>query len=242
MSKSRGDILKKIIIMLSVISFALVGCSQEQKSQISEPTTERSVETNSKTKINDLELKKSEEIEVFEKALSDSKKEPGIVNMTNPQYQFSLGEDLYFLWIKEEYGTIMNTKDTNTIYTLSSSSVKEVYEFVNINQSQKVEEVVYGHMDIQNLEGLDKFINNIENQNEAKLNFIQYGTEGQRGVRTLTFDGEQVNVFHSVDGNFIEEYSCKKLIVATDEEIKKYILSECTGSFNGDFELLSVPN
>lgn len=228
--------------MLSVISLALVGCSQETKSQISEPTTEQNVETNSNTKINDLELINAEEIEVFEKALSDSKKEPGIVNMSTPQYQFSLGEDSFFLWIKEDNGTIMNTKDTHTIYTLTSSSVKEVYEFVNKGRSQKIEEVVYGHMDIQNLEGLDKFINNVENQNEAKLNFIQYGTEGQLGVRTLTFDGEKVNIFHSVDGNFIEEYSCKKFIVETEEEIKKYILSECTGSFNGDFELLSVPN
>lgn len=228
--------------MLSIINFVLVGCSQEPKSQICEPTTEQNVETNFKTKINHLELKKAEEIEVFEKALSDSKKEPGIVNMTNPQYQFSLGEDSFFLWINEKNGTIMNTNDTHTIYTLSSSSVKEVYEFVNKAQPQKIEEVVYGHMDIQNLEGLDKFINNVENQNEAILNFIQYGTEGQLGVRTLTFDGEQVYVFHSVDGNFIEEYSCKKLTVQTEEAIKKYILSECTGSFNGDFELLSVPN
>ncbi|RTQ90038.1 hypothetical protein [Lysinibacillus telephonicus] len=164
--------MKKIIIMLSIINFVLVGCSQEPKSQISEPTTEQNVETNFKTKINHLELKKAEEIEVFEKALSDSKKEPGIVNMTNPQYQFSLGEDSFFLWINEKNGTIMNTNDTHTIYTLSSSSVKEVYEFVNKAQPQKIEEVVYGHMDIQNLEGLDKFINNVENQNEAILNFM----------------------------------------------------------------------
>ncbi|MGG0656274.1 DUF4362 domain-containing protein [Rummeliibacillus pycnus] len=106
----------------------------------------------------------------------------------------------------------------------------------------KVEEVVNNHGDVQNLEGLDRFVKNVENQKETKLNFIQYGTEGQRGVRTLTFDGEQVIVFHSVDGNIIEEYNCKKIIVEAEEEMKSYILSECKGSFNGDFELLSVPN
>ena len=87
----------------------------------------------------------------------------------------------------------------------------------------------------------ETFVKNVENQNEAIINYIQYGTEGQRGVRTLTFNGEQINVSHIVDGDFIEEYNCKKVIVETKEEIQKYILSECTGNFIGDFELLSIP-
>lgn len=104
----------------------LVGCSQEIES---EPTTKKNEETHANTK--DLELKELEEIDVIKKAVSDSKKEPGIVNMTNPQYRFSIGEETYFLWINEKSGTIMNTKDTHTIYTLSDSSVKEIFEFVN---------------------------------------------------------------------------------------------------------------
>lgn len=130
MSKLKGDILKKIFLLFTVISIALVGCAQEPKSQISEPT-EKNIETNSSTKISDLELKEKEEIDIFERAISNSKKEPGIVNMMSPQYQFSIDEDSYFLWITKESGTIMNTKDTHTIYTLSSGSVKEVYEFIN---------------------------------------------------------------------------------------------------------------
>lgn len=114
--------------------------------------------------------------------------------------------------------------------------------FANKGQSHNIEEVVNDNNDIQNLEGIDRFVKNVENQNEAIINYIQYGTEGQRGVRTLTFDGEQINVSHIVDGDFIEEYNCKKVIVETEEEIQKYILSQCTGNFIGDFELLSIPN
>ncbi|QUG41955.1 DUF4362 domain-containing protein [Psychrobacillus sp. INOP01] len=114
--------------------------------------------------------------------------------------------------------------------------------FVNKGQSYNIEEVVNDHYDIQNLEGLDRFVKNVENQKEAIINYIQYGIEGQRGVRTLSFDGEQINVSHSVNGDFIEEYNCKKVLVEIEEEIQKYILSECTGNFIGDFELLSIPN
>ena len=109
-------------------------------------------------------------------------------------------------------------------------------------QSNNIEEVVNIHGDIQNLEGLNEFIENVNNQNEAEINYVQYGTEGQRGVKILTFDGEQINVSFSTDGDFVEKYNCQKVKVETKEEINKYILSECTGNFNGDSELLSVPN
>ncbi|MEQ6358049.1 hypothetical protein ABNX05_25990 [Lysinibacillus sp. M3] len=126
----------KKFLLFAIINLALVGCSQEPETKTSEPITKKNVEEEAyiNTKTIDLELKESEEIAIFEKAVSKSKKEPGVVNIaTEPQYQFSSGKEIYFLWITEASGTIMNTKDTHTIYTLSSNSVKEVYEFVNKN-------------------------------------------------------------------------------------------------------------
>lgn len=126
--------MKKQFIILSVISFALVGCSQEPKIEISESVVKNTSETETPTEansnINDLELKDAEVKDIFKRAVSNAKKEPGIVNMAEPQYQFSIGEETYFLWITKESGTIMNTNDTHTIYTLSGSSVKEVYELL----------------------------------------------------------------------------------------------------------------
>ncbi|MEK4485704.1 hypothetical protein MHH81_08875 [Psychrobacillus sp. FSL H8-0484] len=123
--------MKKLFVLFIAFGFILAGCSQEQEKELSEVENESSSETVTTTKANSLELKETEEIEIFTKAVSDSKKESGIVNMTNPQYQFSIGEESYFLWITEDSGTIMNTKDTHTIYVLSSNSVEEIYEFVS---------------------------------------------------------------------------------------------------------------
>lgn len=108
-------------------------------------------------------------------------------------------------------------------------------------QSNNIEKVINDHGDIQNLESLDRFVENIKNQKKAEINYVQYGIEGQRGVSTLVFDGEQINISHSVDGDFIEEYSCKKIIVETEERINKYILNECNGNLNENVEYLSVP-
>ncbi|MGE7928978.1 DUF4362 domain-containing protein [Lysinibacillus xylanilyticus] len=110
-------------------------------------------------------------------------------------------------------------------------------------QSNNIEEVKNEHGDIQNLESLDRFVENIKNKKikKAEINYVQYGIEGKRGVSTLAFDGEQINISHSVDGDFIEEYTCKKIIVETEEGINKYILNECNGNLNENVEFLSVP-
>lgn len=128
-----GDILKKRFIVYAFISFALFGCAQESETKTSIPQTEKNEEAEAyiNTKTVNLELKESEEIALFERAVSNSTKESGMVNMATPQYQFDSGKNTYFLWITEESGTIMNIKDMHTIYTLSSKSVKEVYEFVH---------------------------------------------------------------------------------------------------------------
>jgi hypothetical protein len=109
-------------------------------------------------------------------------------------------------------------------------------------QSSNIEEVVNEHNDIQNIQALNTFIEHVENKNEGEINYVQYGIEGQRGVRTLTFSGEQINVSHTVDGEFIEEYICQDIKVETEGEVNSYILKQCKGDFEGDFELVSVTN
>lgn len=119
--------MKKLSILFIIIGLVLVGCSQKVQIETSVPVAKSISEEN----MEHLDLTEINEIAIFITAVSDSTKELGIVNMTNPQYKFTLGEESYFLWISEDNGTIMNTKDTHTIYSLSNSSIKEVNEFVN---------------------------------------------------------------------------------------------------------------
>ncbi len=87
------------------------------------------------------------------------------------------------------------------------------------SKNYNIEEVINKHNDIQNLEGLNRFVENVNDHNKTKINYVQYGIEGQRGVRTLTFDGEKINVSHSVDGDFIEEYNCNNSVRYSDSSI-----------------------
>jgi hypothetical protein len=112
----------------------------------------------------------------------------------------------------------------------------------NNSPQNNINEVVHKHGSLKNLKGLNAFVENVKKQTKDEINFVQYGIEGQRGVKTLTYNGEQIKVSHSVDGDFVEKYNCKKIIVKNEKGVMdKYILVGCTGDFNGDYELLSVP-
>ena len=123
--------MKKALIFLSLIGMVLAGCSQE-KLVVEETASKLDIAITPKENpgTTKLELNK-EEIVIFKRAVKDSIKEPGIVNMANPQFQFAIDGESYFLWISEEAGTIMDINDTHTIYTISSGSHKEIYGIIN---------------------------------------------------------------------------------------------------------------
>ena len=127
------------------------------------------------------------------------------------------------------------------ILIISGCKSNNIDEDVNEQNDKKSNiEVVSKHGHIQNLDALNTFVENVKNQIKSEINYVRYGEEGQRGVLTLTFNGENINVFHEVDGNFIEEYECKDVIAETNDDVKKYILIQCSGDFEGDFELLEI--
>lgn len=102
-----------------------------------------------------------------------------------------------------------------------------------------IEEVINEHGNISNIETLDTFVDKLKDQQKAKINVIHYGIEGQRVVEELTYNGEDVHVYRSVDEEFIEEYRCENVVMNEDGPKKQYVLKQCTGDFTGDTVLLS---
>jgi len=68
-------------------------------------------------------------------AIRKAKRLPGIVDMDAPDFSFKVGEDSYYLWIQEDAGSIMNSDDTHTLYTLRKKNAKEVFKLVNRSDS-----------------------------------------------------------------------------------------------------------
>lgn len=66
------------------------------------------------------------EIKQIKKAVNSAKKQPGIVDMADPQYKVELGGKSFFLWLSQDHGTIMDVENTHTIYSLTDKSVENV--------------------------------------------------------------------------------------------------------------------
>ena len=62
---------------------------------------------------------------IFKRAVSEATKVTDVILLKiNPEYQFSIDNETYFIWIDEGY--MMNKKDPFTLYTLSESSFNKI--------------------------------------------------------------------------------------------------------------------
>lgn len=77
-----------------------------------------------------IEITNPEDIKILEEAFRSAVKQDGSADMSDPEYKIDFGEDVYYLWITETSGTIMNLVDTHTIYALSEQSAQGVFELI----------------------------------------------------------------------------------------------------------------
>ena len=88
------------------------------------------VKINPKEEIQKIEITDQNE-SIFNRAVSDATKVKALfTNVPHPKVQFSIGDESYYLWVRDNEGLIMNTKNTFTLYTLSDRSLKEVKEII----------------------------------------------------------------------------------------------------------------
>ena len=109
----------------------LVNETKNDNLQINTESLEKIVIYPMKSKTETLVIEDIGSIEMIKLAVENAEKQPGIVNMANPEFRIEIGEETYFLWIDEKSGTIMNSEDTHTIYSLSENSIEQVNGLLN---------------------------------------------------------------------------------------------------------------
>ena len=115
-------------VFLLIILLAVGACSNAGPEKVDVYDMADSSESKQKTLVT---FTDSETINVFVEAFKNAYKEPGIVDIIDPGYQVKVDGKTYFLWIDKDYGIIMDSKDTHTIYSLSKESVKKIYDLLN---------------------------------------------------------------------------------------------------------------
>ncbi|SFA69377.1 MULTISPECIES: hypothetical protein [unclassified Bacillus (in: firmicutes)] len=143
-----------LALSLSFMSLFILGC-QSKENVSSETTTVNSSpksESNkslsiekdfvsidvSKTKgSNEITFDDKESLKAFQDIFSSAVKEPGKVNMANPEFYMDVvhdknNEQSLFLWIGEkgQKSTFMKAEDSNTIYTVPEKMTDKLIELV----------------------------------------------------------------------------------------------------------------
>ncbi|RSD28677.1 hypothetical protein [Mesobacillus subterraneus] len=119
--------MKKLTFILVMVVAFIVGCSSEPIEEVNVYKMKSFSETDMDILV---KYTDSKVINAFIKAFNAAHKEPGVVNMADPDYKVELGDETYFLWLEDDHGTIMNMEDTNTIYTLSKRSAGILYKTI----------------------------------------------------------------------------------------------------------------
>ncbi|TFD96965.1 hypothetical protein [Jeotgalibacillus salarius] len=121
--------MKKMDLVVVVVFalFLVGGCTSEdiEKVDVYEMESFTVIKEGSLTSYTDPEV-----VGEFVNAFKKAKKEPGVVEMIEPEYKAEIGEESYYLWICTEYGTIMNLEDSHTTYTLSKKSAKKIFDLL----------------------------------------------------------------------------------------------------------------
>lgn len=115
-----------IIIVMAILVSACSSAQQSESISMTKMNKSEDAVRNSTVEISD-----SDEIDALKTAIRKANRLPGIVDVAAPDFTFEIGEDSYYLWIQEDAGSIMNTNDTHTLYTLQKQNAKEVYELLN---------------------------------------------------------------------------------------------------------------
>lgn len=116
---------KRLLLCIAIILF-LTGCSMGAVEDADEITINEmlsfwEVKPGSSVTITD-----AGDIEVLIEGIESAKKEPGMADVMDPEFELLIGDRKFYLWFIGE-GTVMDQEDTHTIYTLKNG-VREQFE------------------------------------------------------------------------------------------------------------------
>lgn len=128
------------VVYVTFISVLLLGCQSTKSSNDNKlliDSTFKSVSISKPKGINEVTFEDQDSLESFQSIFSSAGKEPGIVDMADPEFYLTVNydkgthQDLY-VWIGEkgQRSTFMKIEETHTIYAVSEEKTDQLIELV----------------------------------------------------------------------------------------------------------------
>lgn len=148
-----------ILFLFALIAIVLFGCQPEQETVMA-GEVENKTEVGSGGLLAEGEIAQVEmsevkgfepvvyvetvELELFRALFSSAEKEPGLVNMSDPEFYLTMvmedGEKHYLnLWLggEGETASLMNSKDTHTVYAVTPDIKRRLSDIILANEKME---------------------------------------------------------------------------------------------------------
>ena len=125
----------QVILMLFVLTGILSACQNDllnsaqkeaEKIVLHQMESFGEVKENSRFEVTD-----EQTIELFATAISRADQVSGVADVADPDFKVEFGEKAFYLWIAEDYGSVMDSEDTYTLYTLEENDADQIYSFLS---------------------------------------------------------------------------------------------------------------
>lgn len=115
-----------ILVIIPVTFFYFVGVTDKQV------VIERMIKFSEVMPNSEYVIKDKEAVKEFAYAVRFADKQPGMVDMPHPDFQFRLGKRQYYLWISEHIGkaSLMKLPDTGTLFIISESRKEKLWDIL----------------------------------------------------------------------------------------------------------------
>lgn len=199
-----------------------------------------------------------EEAEAWDKAIREAIKRPGIMDVSEPDYDAVIHLDgkstSIHLWLDPDSkrGMFTYITDTGTGYLLTEKSTAQIIERIGQlrytpEQALDNGDVVFSLGRIANREKWDEFVMEVKKKNPASVQLTSYTKEGDPIFNDLEYD-HQGRVFkhrfdttHDTMGMPIKTVEfCKELVAEETEQGIEYRLNGCGGGYAHESETFHV--
>lgn len=114
-------------LVLFVMLITVVACTEAQSG-----TVKLNELINFSTiKLDSEKIFTDDQVAIFKSAVDNAVKIDGIVDVSDPMYQFNLAGKDYFLWLTNGGGSIMHANNTHIIYHLTEKDAQQLQTIVN---------------------------------------------------------------------------------------------------------------
>ncbi|PYZ97658.1 hypothetical protein CR205_03430 [Alteribacter lacisalsi] len=123
--------VKRLYLISLLFTIFLTGCGGVNVSSTDRMEIYEMISFQEANEDSRMETADQETIDTFREAFRKADRSRGTVDMADPDYLVAFGDDSFFLWLSNSGGSVIDTSDTHTLYSLSAGDSETLSRIID---------------------------------------------------------------------------------------------------------------